>query len=206
MGVGRSIGWYAERLQPDAIRYAIASVLPEQSDTDLTDDEIIRRVNDELVATWGNLVNRVLSLIQRYFEGLVPEPGDLGTADIALLERIDAGLGEEAALIEAVELRAGLRAAMEAATAVNVYLNATEPWKTAKDDPERTATTLFVALQAISGLRTAFAPYLPFSTDQLGQMLALPPLDAWARPEIPAGTPLGQTEQLFRKVERELQE
>ena len=62
MGVGRSIGWYADRLEPDALRFAIASVLPEQNDTDLTDDEIIRRINEELVATWGNLVNRVLTI------------------------------------------------------------------------------------------------------------------------------------------------
>jgi methionyl-tRNA synthetase len=206
MGVGRSIGWYAERLQPDAIRYAIAAVLPEQSDTDLSDEEIIRRINDELVATWGNLVNRVLTLVHRHFEGRAPAPSDLEDADTALLGRIDQALADEAALIEAVELRAGLRIAMEAAAGVNVYLNATEPWKTVKDDPGRTATTLFVALQAISGLRTAFAPYLPFSTESLGQMLSLPRLDRWARPEIAAGTPLGQTEPLFRKVESELEE
>ena len=60
LGVGRSIGWYADRLEPDALRFAIASVLPEQNDTDLTDEEIVRRINEELVATWGNLVNRVL--------------------------------------------------------------------------------------------------------------------------------------------------
>ena len=189
MGVGRSIGWYAERLQSDAIRYAIASVLPEQSDTDLSDEEIIRRVNDELVATWGNLVNRVVSLVHRHFEGRIPEPFDLDPADSALLERIDRALTDEAALIEAVELRAGLRAAMEAAAGVNAYLNATEPWRTAKDDRARTATTLFVALQAISGLRTAFAPYLPFSTESLGEMLSLPPLDTWTRPEIAVRNP-----------------
>ncbi len=204
MGVGRSIGWYAERLQPDAIRYAIASVLPEQSDTDLSDDQIVRRINDELVATWGNLVNRVLSLIQRYFEGVVPTPSELDDSDTALLERIDQALVDEAALIEAVELRAGLRTAMEAAAGVNVYLNATEPWKTAKDDPDRTATTLFVALQAISGLRTAFAPYLPFSTETLGDILGQGPLVDWRRVPIGPGQRLGVPEPLFRKVEDEL--
>ena len=167
-------------------------MLPEQSDTDLSDEEIIRRINDELVATWGNLVNRVLTLVHRHFEGRVPAPSDLDDADTALLERVDQALADEAALIEAVELRAGLRIAMEAAAGVNVYLNATEPWKTVKDDPDRTATTLFVALQAISGLRTAFAPYLPFSTESLGQMLSLPPLDRWARPEIAEGPPSGR--------------
>jgi methionyl-tRNA synthetase len=75
MGVGRSIGWYAERLQPDALRYAIASVLPEQNDTDLSDDQMIERINSELVATWGNLVNRVLSMAAKHFDGAVPPRG-----------------------------------------------------------------------------------------------------------------------------------
>ncbi|HSO48987.1 MAG TPA: methionine--tRNA ligase, partial [Acidimicrobiia bacterium] len=88
-GVGRSIGWYAERLQPDALRYAIASVLPEQNDTDLSDDEIIRRINDELVATWGNLVNRVLSLTSANFDGKVPDPGELTGEDQGLLASVD---------------------------------------------------------------------------------------------------------------------
>ncbi|HET9259511.1 MAG TPA: methionine--tRNA ligase, partial [Acidimicrobiia bacterium] len=85
-GVGRSIGWYADRLQPDAVRYAIASVLPEQDDTDLSDEEIIRRVNEELVATWGNLVNRVLSMSTRNFDGKVPEPGALTGEDQAIVD------------------------------------------------------------------------------------------------------------------------
>ncbi len=93
---------------------------------------------------------------------------------------------------------------MEAAAAVNVYLNATEPWKTAKDDPDRTATTLFVALQAISGLRTAFAPYLPFSTETLGDILGQGPLMDWRRVPIGPGQRLGVPEPLFRKVEGEL--
>jgi methionyl-tRNA synthetase len=80
-GVGRPIGWYAERLEPDALRYAIASVLPEQNDTDLSDDEIIRRVNEELVATWGNLVNRVLSMSARNFDGRSAPGGQLTDED-----------------------------------------------------------------------------------------------------------------------------
>ncbi|MGA7097029.1 MAG: methionine--tRNA ligase, partial [Acidimicrobiia bacterium] len=88
-GVGRSIGWYLERLEPDSLRFAIASVLPEHNDTDLGDDEIIRRINEELVATWGNLVNRVLSMSVRYFDGAVPPRGTPDPDDEELLAVID---------------------------------------------------------------------------------------------------------------------
>ena len=200
-GVGRSIGWYLDRLEPDALRFALASVLPEQNDTDLSDDEIVRRVNDELVATWGNLVNRVLSLTVRNFDGLVPSPGELAEEDRQLLTDVDSALGEEARHIEAVELRAGLRTAMEAAGLANTYLTATEPWKLAGSDRDRAATVLWTALQAIAGIRVAFSPYLPFSTDTLGMLLGAGPVAAWARSEIPAGTPLGEPAPLFIKLE-----
>jgi methionyl-tRNA synthetase len=201
-GVGGSIGWYTERLQPDALRYAIASVLPEQNDTDLSDDEIIRRINDELVATWGNLVNRVLSLTAANFDGKVPHPGELTAEDRALLANVDQALTAVAEHIEAVELRAGLRAAMEAATEVNVYLNAQAPWKLVKDDPKRAETILWTAIQAISGIRVALSPYLPFTTPKVGQLLGLSgEVDSWHRPPVEAGTALGTVEPLFMKLE-----
>jgi methionyl-tRNA synthetase len=201
-GVGRSIGWYVDRLEPDAIRYAIASVLPEQNDTDLSDDEIIRRVNEELVATWGNLVNRVLTMSDREFDGKVPPQGSLTPADDALIEDIDRALSEVATHIEAVELRAGLKAAMDAAAAVNAYLNAEEPWRVVKGDLERGGTILWTAIQAISGIRVTLAPYLPWTTAKLGEILGLPStVDAWERPQVGEGTPLGQIEPLFTKLE-----
>jgi methionyl-tRNA synthetase len=201
-GVGKSIGWYAERLEPDALRYAIASVLPEQNDTDLTDSDIIRRINEELVATWGNLVNRVLSLTERNFEGKVPEPGPLTATDEALIASVDKALGTAADHIEAVELRAGLKTAMDAAAEVNAYLNAEEPWKALKVDPGRAATILWTAIQAISGIRVGLTPYLPFSSARLGEMLGIgDALPGWARPEVPAGTELGDIVPLFIKLE-----
>ncbi|HLF43178.1 MAG TPA: methionine--tRNA ligase [Acidimicrobiia bacterium] len=201
-GVGRSIGWYAERLQPDALRYAIASVLPEQNDTDLSDEEIIRRINDELVATWGNLVNRVLSLTTNSFDGKVPKPDELTGEDQALLAGVDEALTAVAAHIEAVELRAGLRAAMDAATEVNVYLNANAPWKVVKDDPKRAETILWTAIQAISGIRVALSPYLPFTTPRVGEMLGLSgEVETWERPAVEAGNALGTVEPLFLKLE-----
>ena len=201
-GVGRSIGWYAERLQPDALRYAIASVLPEQNDTDLSDDEIVRRVNEELVATWGNLVNRVLSMCAASFDGQVPEPGELTELDeeiIALRPRL---LEEVAGHIEQVELRAGLRAAMEAAGEVNVYLNASEPWKVLKDDQVKGGTILWTAIQAIAAIRVALYPYLPHSTATIGAMLGIGHgLDGWTAPEIAGGTQLGEIAPVYVKLE-----
>ena len=201
-GVGQSIGWYAERLEPDAIRYALSSVLPEQNDTDLSNDQIISRVNTELVATWGNLVNRVLSMTAQNFGGQVPEPDALDEADRLLLEMADRALSNVAAHIEKVELRAGLRAAMDAAAEVNAYLNAQEPWKTVKTGTSRAGTVLWAAIQAISGVRVALTPYLPFTTGPLGEMLGLPAsVKTWSRPEVPGGTALGDIQPLFLKLE-----
>jgi methionyl-tRNA synthetase len=201
-GVGKSMGWYAERLEPDALRYAIAAVLPEQNDTDLSDEDIIRRINEELVATWGNLVNRVLSLSERNFEGKVPDPGQLTPTDEALIASVDKALGTAAGHIEAVELRAGLRAAMDAAAEVNAYLNSEEPWKALKTDPDRAAAILWTAIQAISGIRVGLTPYLPYSSARLGEVLGIGSgVPGWHRPEVPGGTPLGEVSPLFLKLE-----
>ncbi|MEX0757872.1 MAG: class I tRNA ligase family protein, partial [Acidimicrobiia bacterium] len=202
MGVGRSIRWYSDRLEPDALRYAIASVLPEQNDTDLSDDQMIERINSELVATWGNLVNRVLSITSKHFDGAVPPRGDPTEGDLALIAGVDAALAEVGDLIEKVELRHGLRRAMTAAQSVNGYLNDEEPWKTIKVDRPRAATVLWTAIQAISGLRVAFAPYLPFTTAALGAMLGLDPEpESWSRPAVAEGLTLGPIATLFTKLE-----
>lgn len=201
-GVGRPIGWYADRLEPDALRYALTAVLPEHNDTDLSDEQMIERINSELVATWGNLVNRVLSMAARGFDGALPPKGSPEPVDVALLAGVDRALDEVADLIEAVELRAGLRRAMEAAADVNVYLNATEPWKALKTDRDRAATILWTATQAIAGLRVMLSPYLPFSTARLGTMLGLgEAVPGWSRPEIPAGTRFGDITPLFLKLD-----
>ena len=105
-GVGMTIGDALDRYEPDALRYALAANLPEQNDTDMSEDEIARRINDELVATWGNLVNRVLSMSAKNFEGRVPKPGPTDDRDLRLLGAIDAALLTAAEQLERVELRA----------------------------------------------------------------------------------------------------
>ncbi len=205
-GVGRSIGWYADRIQPDALRYALGSVLPEQNDTDFSDAELIRRVNDELVATWGNLVHRVLSMAYSWYGGRTPEGQSPATDDVALLAKVDAGLTQTGKMLEKVELRAGLRQAMEGAQAVNIYLNAQAPWLLRREDPRRAETVLHTALSAINGLKTAFAPYLAFSSDRLHEMLGQPGSVAdggWTRsPLVPAV--LEAPRPLFAKLDEDL--
>ena len=205
-GVGRSIGWYADRIQPDALRYALGSILPEQNDTDFSDAELIRRVNDELVATWGNLVHRVLSMAHSWCGGKTPEGQSPGTDDVALLAKVDAGLTQTGKMLEKVELRAGLRQAMEGAQAVNIYLNAQAPWLLRREDPRRAETVLHTALSAINGLKTAFAPYLAFSSERLHEMLGQPGSVAdggWSRsPLVPAA--LEAPRPLFAKLDEDL--
>ena len=203
-GVGKSLLDYLETYGPDELRYALATILPEQADTDLAEDELVRRVNDELVATWGNLVNRVLSMTRKNFDGVVPEPGELDDRDRKLLTSVDEHLVEQARLMERVEQRQALKEALAAAQATNGYLNELEPWRTAKEDRERTASTLWTALQAISGINVGFAPYTPFASQRLHEWLGGDGklIDhGWARAAVPAGTELGKPTPLFAKME-----
>ncbi|MFW5933784.1 MAG: methionine--tRNA ligase [Actinomycetota bacterium] len=203
-GVGTSLLDYLEIFGADELRYALATILPEYADTDLTEDELVRKVNDELAAAWGNLVNRVLAMTRKNFDGAVPEPGELDQRDRELLEMVDSALEREAELLEQVELRRALREALTAAQETNAYLNAREPWQTAKHDRERTATTLYVALQAIAGINVAFAPFVPFSASQLDGWLGGDGRfegRGWARTQVAVGTPLGEPTPLFSKVE-----
>ena len=203
-GVGETVLSYLERYQPDAIRYGLAANLPENSDTDLTEAELIRRNNDELVATWGNLVNRVLAMTHKNFAGVVPAPGAFDARDERLLAQSASLLDAVSSQIEAVHLKAALGAAMAHAQAANVYLSETEPWKTAKTDRERTGTSLYVALCAINALKVALCPFLPFSSQKvheyLGQAGAVESSGWQARRPEP-GTALQQPEPLFKKIE-----
>jgi methionyl-tRNA synthetase len=200
-GVGLTVDEGLDRFQPDALRFALAASFPEQSDTEISVEEIGRRINDELVATWGNLVNRVLSMVNKNCDGVVPEPAQRTAEDEALLESIDAAFEAAAAHFAAVELRAALRTAMAAAQSVNAYLNATEPWKVVKTDHDRGIAILEVALSAINGVRVLFAPFLPFTTEQLSDVFG--PIDGWHRAPLVPGTPIEKPTPLFTKVEFE---
>jgi methionyl-tRNA synthetase len=203
-GVGASVLSYLERYQPDAIRYALAANFPETSDTDMTEAEIIRRNNDELVATWGNLVNRVLAMTHKNFAGRVPTPGAFDARDDAILARAAATLDAVAAHIEAVRLKAALADGMAMAQEANAYLNETEPWKTAKTDPVRTGTSLYVALCIINALKVALYPFLPFSSQKIHEYLGSAGAiedGAWSAERPESGTALLPPEPLFKKID-----
>ncbi len=203
-GVGETVLSYLARYQPDMIRYGLAANFPESSDTDLTEAELVRRNNDELVATWGNLVNRVLAMLQKNFAGVVPTPGPLGASDERILDRVGTALDEVAAHIEAVRLKAALATAMSLAQDANAYLNEMEPWKTAKTDPERTGTSLYVALCVINALKTALYPFLPFSSRQIHAFMGAEgtiEASGWNATRPAPGTQLQPPEPLFKKID-----
>ena len=197
-GVGLTIREGLDLFQADGLRYALAANFPEQADTDISIGGICRRINEELVATWGNLVNRVLSMIHKN-HGIQPGSEGRTPDDDAVLAAVDAALATAGAQIERVELRNALRSAMDGAQAINAYLNATEPWKLAKSDPDRSAVVLATALDAINGIRVAFAPFLPFSSAILDK--ALGSIDGWARAPVAPGTVIDKPMPLFSKVD-----
>lgn len=162
---------YLQDYDPDPLRYYLTAVMPETRDSDWSWSDYLRRNNDELVATWGNLVNRIVSFTNKHFDGAVPQPGELEEADRALLARIDGGFESVGSLINACKFKAALAEAMALAREVNKYVDDTAPWFSIKTDRARTATTLYVALRAIDSLKVIFAPFLPFTCQRLHTML-----------------------------------
>jgi methionyl-tRNA synthetase len=217
-----------ERYDADALRYYLTAAGPESQDTDFTWSEFVRRTNDELVATWGNLVNRTLTSAYRNF-GVVPEPGRLLPADETLVASIEAGFEAVGALIESARFKAALGEAMRLATEVNRYLNDQAPWEQIKTDRERAATILYVCLRCIDNLKVMFTPFLPFSSQTLHELLGnegwiAGPLEfrtidepggphqvltadydswigTWAPTALPPGQALQEPKPLFRKLD-----
>ncbi len=170
---GNVIGWNTvlAAFQPDAWRYVLTAMAPETADSEFTWPEFIERVNNELVANWGNLVNRVLGFAYRRFAGAVPQPGAFDATDHALLDDIRGGFDSVAGLYQAVKLKAALQAARRLSQRVNQYLNEKEPWRAIQTDPQAAATSVYVALQAIDWLKLMWAPILPHSSEQLHRYL-----------------------------------
>jgi methionyl-tRNA synthetase len=157
------------RYDPDALRYYLTVNMPEMKDSDWDWAEFVARNNNELVATWGNLANRVLSFCYKHWDGHVPDvdPASLRPADLELLAVIDGGFESVGVLYDGVKLRAALGETMKLATAVNQYLDTLAPWKQVKEDKAEAAKTVYTALKAIDSLRVLFAPILPFTSEKL---------------------------------------
>ncbi len=167
-------GWILDALErhdPDPMRYYLTAVMPETRDSDWSWEGYVRRNNSELVGNWGNLVNRVLNMTKRYFKGVVPEPGDLTAADQSLLDAVTDAFDSVGGLYDACKFRSVTQELLRLSSLVNQYLEEQQPWSTAKTDLAATGRTLYVALQAINGLKILWSPILPFTSQQLHELL-----------------------------------
>jgi methionyl-tRNA synthetase len=178
--------------------------MPESSDSEFSEDDLVRRNNEELVSTWGNLVNRVLTITYRSFGGKVPDPGELRDTDRELLSGGEEMLAAVGQSIAACHFREGLRTAMAYAQETNRYLNQEEPWKTRESDPQAAARALYTAIGAIEALKLALYPYLPFSSQGLHALLGHDDgIDAggWSARRPVAGQSLREPAPLFKKLD-----
>ncbi len=163
----------AERFDPDPVRFYLNAIAPESRDTDFTFADFVRRNNDELVAAWGNLVNRVLGFAYKRYDGKVPPigPDGLDEADRQILAEVEAGFETIGELLAAVKLKAAQEEAMKLARATNVYLDGKAPWKAIKEDPVKAGTSIYVALRVIDNLKILLSPFLPHTCQRLHEYL-----------------------------------
>lgn len=188
----------------DVLRYVLTANAPETRDNDFTWSDFQARNNSELVAVFGNFVNRAMVLTGKYFNGEVPARAELLDVDKAAFDEIRVAVKAMTEALDTFHFREALKQAMEIARVGNRYLQETEPWKVSKTDMERTATILNVALQICANLAVAFEPFLPFSSEKLCKMLNLSDLkwDMLGRDDLlPAGHKLGEPVLLFEKIE-----
>jgi len=193
----------------DVLRYTLTANAPETKDNDFTWKDFQARNNNELVAIFGNFINRVSVLTHKYFEGVVPSPGPLNKTDRETLQAARAFPASLEDSISRYRFRESSQELMNLARLGNQYLAAEEPWKVIKEDEERVQTILFVALQIAASLGVLSAPFLPFTSEKLVKMLGLDRADgqiSWkevSREEalLPAGHRIGKSELLFRKIE-----
>ncbi|HET7529994.1 MAG TPA: methionine--tRNA ligase [Mycobacteriales bacterium] len=220
---------FLSRYSPDALRYYLAAAGPENQDTDFTWAEFVRRNNDELVAAWGNLVNRSLSFTAKNI-GEIPAAGELTAADQELLRTTQDAFPAIGSLLDRSRMKAALSETMRVVAEANKYLSEQAPWKLRESDPDRMRTILHVALQAVSDCNTMLAPFLPHSAQQvhglLGRNGVLAPspelrevedLDGgapypvltgdydvgarWERTPVAASTPIAPPTPLFAKLD-----
>ena len=230
-GIGVYVGDFLTRYDPDPLRYFLTAAGPETQDTDFTWSEFVRRNNDELLATWGNLVNRTLTSAYRNF-GTVPEPGPLEAADEELLAAVAGGFATVGEHVESARFKASLAEAIRLAGLVNQYATSQAPWTTIKTDRGRAATVLYVCLRCIDSLKIILAPFLPFTSQTLHELLGYEgviagPLEfreereedgsthvvltgdysswvgRWAPSELSPGQPLREPRPLFKKLDPE---
>ena len=219
---------FLARYDVDALRYYVAIAGPENQDTDFTWNEFVRRNNDELVATWGNLVNRAVSFAARNI-GSIPEAGSLTTIDHEVLARSRQAFGPVGEYLAASRFKFAITEAMKTVAEANKYFSEQAPWKLRESDPDRMRTVLHVALQLVDDAKTLLTPFLPRSSQQVHEMLGgvgtwsdMPHVEEvdeeggppypvitghydgaarWAPRPLRAGTPLAVPKPLFTKLD-----
>jgi methionyl-tRNA synthetase len=195
---------YLERYAPDPLRYMMSINMPETNDTDFSWSEFLRKNNDELVATYGNLAHRTLTFTQRNFAGTVPEPGILDELGQALITRATRTVEEVGEFLARARFKDGIKTAMALAAETNRYLDHKAPWKAVKTDRASAGATVFVVVNVLAALKTALYPFLPFSSAKLHTMLGFPGMvdeGVWTASSVPAGRQLPPPEPLFLKLD-----
>ena len=191
--------------QQDVLRYVLTANAPETKDNDFTWHDFQTRNNSELVAIFGNFINRVMVLMKKYYESVVPDPNEFSTVDTGTLETLAAAPLKIGSLIEQYKFRAACQEMMQLARLGNKYLADEEPWKLIKTNPERVATIMHTAMQVAAGLAVLSEPFLPHTAKKLQNMLQLDKAVCWdsLQDEMPVKSnhTLGNASLLFEKIE-----
>jgi len=200
---------YLERYAPDPLRYMLSANMPEGGDSDFSWHEFLRRNNDELVATYGNLVHRVLTFTYRNFDGRVPEPGELDGSSKTLLAKAQETFDAVDNLIYNCRFREAVRKIMALAQEANRYLEEKSPWKAIKQDRQASAAALYTAIGVVSCLKTILCPFLPFSSAKLHNLLGFEgsvEQSGWRFQMPTPGQRLATPEPLFIKLDDKIVE
>ena len=190
----------------DVLRYVLTANAPETKDNNFTWKDFQERNNSELVAVYGNFVNRALQLTKKYWNGVVPACGELEEIDRQTIQEFKDVKEKVEAYLEIFKFREAQKEAMNLARIGNKYIAETEPWKLWKTDPKRVETILYISLQLVANLSIAFEPFLPFSSKKLREMINMTEYD-WSElgstDLLPAGKQLAEPELLFDKIDDE---
>jgi methionyl-tRNA synthetase len=208
-----SRGWaiwlhdYLKRYEPDPLRYALAVNMPDTGDSDFSWREFLRRNNNELVATYGNLAHRVLTFAYRNFDGAVPAPGELNERSQRLLHEAEVALDAVDKLLYRCEFKGAVKEAMTLAQEANRYLDEQAPWKTIKTERETSAKSVYTVLSVLTALKTVFYPFLPFSSEKLHAFLGFDgnvEEQGWKIQFLPPGQKVRQPQPLFVKLDEDI--
>ncbi|MDZ7727308.1 MAG: methionine--tRNA ligase [Dehalococcoidia bacterium] len=204
-GTGTWVLELLDEYDADVVRFYLTMIMPETSDSEFRGEELVRVNNDVLIGTWGNLANRVVAMINRNFEGVVPESPPAAESSKQLVDETVKAFETVGAEYEACRFRNALNETLRVAQLANRYLDERAPWKAVKEDREHAAETLATAAGVVNALKVLFHPVVPFSTERLHRMLGysgdLMSESAWEYRPLPAGTKLSEPGSLYKKLD-----